>query len=63
MQIVPLEAAHLFYLHAAILGWLLVLCSPKSSFRGTVVETGEQLIKTTQNFEYLHNFCKHLKWP
>jgi hypothetical protein len=29
MQIVPLEAAHLFYLNAAILGWLLAAVQPK----------------------------------
>jgi hypothetical protein len=29
MQIVPLEAAHLFDLNAAILGWLLAPVQPK----------------------------------
>jgi hypothetical protein len=29
MQIVPLEAAHLFYLNADILGWLLAVVQPK----------------------------------
>jgi hypothetical protein len=29
MQIVPFEAAHLFYLIAAILGWLLAAVQPK----------------------------------
>ncbi len=29
MQIVPLEAAHLFDLNAAILGWLLAAAQPK----------------------------------
>jgi hypothetical protein len=29
MQIVPLEAAHLFELNAAILGWLLAAVQPK----------------------------------
>jgi hypothetical protein len=29
MQIVPLEAAHLFDLYAAILGWLLAAEQPK----------------------------------
>jgi hypothetical protein len=29
MQIVSLEAAHLFYLNAAILGWLLAAVQPK----------------------------------
>jgi hypothetical protein len=37
MQIVPLEAAHLFDLNAAILGWLLAAVQPKSSFRGTII--------------------------
>jgi hypothetical protein len=37
MQNVPLEAALLFDLNAAILGWLLAAVQPKkSSFRGTV---------------------------
>jgi hypothetical protein len=38
MQIVPLEAAHLFDLNAAILGWLLaavLLKKQQSSIRGT----------------------------
>jgi hypothetical protein len=29
MQIVPLEAAHLFDLNAAILGWLIAAVKPK----------------------------------
>ncbi len=36
MQIVPLEAAHLFDLTANILGWLLAAVQPKSSNHGTV---------------------------
>jgi hypothetical protein len=37
MQIVPLEAAHLFdLLNTAILGWLLAAVQPKSSNHGTV---------------------------
>jgi hypothetical protein len=35
MLIVPLDAAHLFDLNAAILGWLLAAISPNSSIRGT----------------------------
>jgi hypothetical protein len=35
MQIVPLEAAHLSDLNAAILGWLLAAGQPEKSFRST----------------------------
>jgi hypothetical protein len=39
MQIVPLEAAHLFYLNAAILGWLFAAVQPEKAASASQVHT------------------------